>query len=276
MWKFVQILMIVLVFNVHSLQTSLEDIISKMKAGEKQSNSTVKKAQESRACSVLFSNALLEDAKSNRELARSLCQEVKAYILINDQINSFCNEELIQPADALSAMYRYCYEGSFVTIAKIMPQDDTTQNFWDGKCIGIMLTENDIVRIRMGQFVDFYKPAAYPMPLCTFIKSNNMTWSAVIDGTYVKPPPSGDENCWGCIEDWWPKQNGGGDRRQLSLWGSGQYNEADQRGRGGCCHLKNGDTSKWGQPFEMAIGQSGPIFDKLPPSGSPIEVVKPE
>jgi len=279
MWKVVFFGLLIII-QVKAMQMTVEDMVSRVfDENRRTKTSSLAKVQtnatklhvpisrysklnelfevgrrEGRMCADELKQGLKEEEATNLQEAKSLCSSVEAYIGITHVVDEYCNEVEFLLDPMVNVMKRLCQGEAepilWITIARV-GANDNTREFWSKKCLGMTLEHGDIVRVKMGENVDYYKPTSYPMPFCDFIKSDdNFLWASEANGNYIPPTPKGEPDCWGCTIEDWPRHNVPDDnRRYLSVWGP-------SGGQGGCCHATKNDKVAWNRPFEMAIAKA--------------------
>jgi len=248
----IKVVLITMVLSATSMDVK-DSIISMMKSKEINQNAD----EMSGPCSVHWAHVIAHAARA-RATVRPMCYEIEKYIDIHFAVDKYCDEENVFKPEQLQFIFNLCFggeEGLYQTIADIGGgPEDTRKNFWSTKCSGVTdMKEGDFIRVKMGAWVDYFKPVSYPMRFCDFIMSNsNYLWSPKADGTYLNPPENETPCFGGCTVSGWPRRNGGGNRTQLSIWG-----EDNTEKRGGCCSTGPWDRDRsWHKPFTMELYRS--------------------
>ena len=130
-------------------------------------------------------------------------------------------------------------------VAQVAGTTAADEAFWTGKCNALgnpWLSEDDIIKVEMGQVTDYFKPTTTPMRLCSLLTSHTKhKWSATHDGIYVTPNYGSDH--FGGSASGWPSDG----RAYLSSWGDPTWR------LGGCCHTSYTDAEDWGRSFAMTL-----------------------
>lgn len=104
-----------------------------------------------------------------------------------------------------------------------------------------------VVRVRMGLFVDYFKPKV-GSTLCSMLESNTQhLWSSRADGGFISPTTPAGNTLGGSGDGWLLAY---GSRGEASFWGR-------KKNTGGCCQLDDSDVSGWGKPYEMDVSIDG-------------------
>jgi len=127
--------------------------------------------------------------------------------------------------------------------------DTTNKASWNAVCGKYGdVTVNSVMRIKMGTYIDYFKPVK-TMSFCNFLLTqSSFQWSAKPSGPYVRPKYVGGSNYYGGAEHAWSKANAGG-RSYLPFWG------IERNAYGGCCVGKAGQSS-WHLSFEMHLSKT--------------------
>lgn len=203
---------------------------------------------------LAYLSHVMSHAVRARNTVEPMCNEIRAYINVHHGVDKYCDEEKIFKRKQLEFLHNLCFgsEGLYQTIVDIGGgPEDTGRKFWSTQCSGFTdMKAGDYIRIKMGSWVDYFKPVSYPMKFCNFImSSSNYLWGSKAEGPYVKPL-EGEVSCFGgCTVPGWPARNGGGNRSQLIIWGGD-----NTENRGGCCSTGPSDRAEsWQKPFTMEL-----------------------
>eukprot|EP00463_Aulacantha_scolymantha_P001298 TRINITY_DN192_c0_g1_i3.p1 TRINITY_DN192_c0_g1~~TRINITY_DN192_c0_g1_i3.p1 ORF type:complete len:160 (+),score=20.04 TRINITY_DN192_c0_g1_i3:81-560(+) len=138
---------------------------------------------------------------------------------------------------------------SFVLVRIVGGRDTTNRASWNAVCGKYGdVTVNSVMRIKMGTYIDYYKPVK-TMSFCNFLLTQySFQWSAKPSGPYVRPKYFSESNHYGGADHDWSKANAGG-RTYISFWGF------ESNAYGGCCNGYAG-RHRWNQPFEMHLSKT--------------------
>lgn len=133
----------------------------------------------------------------------------------------------------------------FKLVRHVASRDNTTKVAWKKYCAKFgNVTVNSVMKITMGQYIDFFKPAK-TMTFCDFLWSKSFEWSTKFVGPYVKPKYYTHKSFYGGAEKTWSIKNAGG-RTYLPFWGY------EGKSHGGCCVSKPGEST-WFRSFDMHL-----------------------
>eukprot|EP00463_Aulacantha_scolymantha_P006860 TRINITY_DN9_c0_g1_i5.p1 TRINITY_DN9_c0_g1~~TRINITY_DN9_c0_g1_i5.p1 ORF type:complete len:181 (-),score=32.31 TRINITY_DN9_c0_g1_i5:198-713(-) len=138
---------------------------------------------------------------------------------------------------------------SFVLVRIVGARDTTNKASWNAVCGKYGdVTVNSVMRIKMGTYIDYFKPVN-TMSFCNFLLSqHSFQWSAKPSGPYVRPKYYPRSTTYGGADSAWSKANAGG-RVNLPFWGF------ELNAHGGCC-VGYAGRSQWYQPFEMHLSKT--------------------
>jgi len=215
-------------------------------------NQVLSTAQQEQTAAEAAQAAVEADLEAKRQVhTQKQTEQGNAQTAHDDEIASLNNEQQIiqEVIDMLNGL-----PDANVNTWEVVGVAETNTNvdsaFWNNVCGNFDdLTVSDTIRVEMGEVKDYFHPTS-SISMCEFLITQQYSWSATEDGTYVQPIMYGSH--YGGSARHWPEHIDGDGRLYLSFWGDGGSN-------GGCCHYKSinyggaVDTAGWGKAFTLSV-----------------------
>lgn len=211
-------------------------------------NQVLSDAQQEQTAAEAAQAAVEADLEAKRQVhTQKQTEQGNAQTAHDDEIASLNNEQQIiqEVIDMLNGLPDANVD-TWQVVAVSLTHSNVNAAFYSNVCENFHdLTVSDTILVEMGEVKDFFHPLS-SISMCQFLITQQYTWSATEDGTYVQVPRYGGH--YGGSQGGWPSDG----RTYLSFWGGNGPN-------GGCCHYKSNnyggaaDGAAWGREFTVSV-----------------------
>lgn len=213
-------------------------------------NQVLSDAQQEQTAAEAAQAAVEADLDAKRQVhTQKQTEQGNAQTAHDDEIASLNNEQqIIQEVIDMLKGLPDANVATWQLVAHSGSNTNVDAAFWNSVCGNFNdLTVSDTILVEMGQVKDYFHPTS-SITMCQFLLTQQYTWSATEDGTYVAPNMYGGH--YGGSQGNWPHSIDG--RTYLSFWGGGGAN-------GGCCHYTStnyggaADGAAWHREFTLSV-----------------------